>query len=929
MDLWHWITENVDPLSVVVPVALAGIGGAWVAYKHFSGRRAKNGAERPRDIGLEAKADKAPPDQTPETPKIEQTGDRGVAAGGDIAGSKVITGDRTVVADTVQIFEAPDAEKVISSRRQLPADLADFAGREREVAELEALLSGDGAAASISAIGGMGGIGKSALAVHVAHRLADRYPDGQLVVDMAGTSDAPLEPAAAMERVIHGFEPGARLPDEPDAVAALYRGLLSDKRALIILDNASDGDQVRPLMPPPPCAAIMTSRRGIALDGVRSFNLDTLSGSEAQGLLGAILGPDRVSDAELAGLPVACGRLPLALRVAGAFLNLHRDWSVAEYLAALSDERERLRRLRIEGDVALDVLASLGLSVAQLARDRSDLAARWRMLGVFVGDFERAAVAAVWDVPTDEARDGLSALVGRSMVLFDEDSARYRLHDLMRDVARGADLAEAELAALAPIEQQAAARHAEHYLAVLGSAQEIYLRGDDGITEGLALFDLEWRNIEAGQAWAARTAPDDGTAARACGRYPNAGIYVLNLRLHAQARIGWLKASVGAARRLQDRGMEGVSLGNLGLAYAALSETRRAIEFHEQALDIFRDLGDRLSEGDSLGNLGIAYWDLGETRRAIEIHEQALKVSRDIGDRRGEGATLGNLGLAYQTLGETRRAIEFHEQHLEITREIGDRRSEGNALGCLGTAYAALGEFRRAIEFFEQQLEIARELGDPRGEGSAIGHLGAAYADLGETRRAIEFYEQNLEIAREIGDRRGEGNALGNLGLAYAVLGEHHRATEFHEQQLEITREIGDRRGEGAALGSLGVAYAALGETRRAIEFYEQDLVIAREIGDRLGEGQYLGNLGLAYAALGETRRAIEFYEQQIEIAREIGNWRCEGTGLYNLGCELAKAGERGQAITRLQEALIIFEENESPHVDEVRAGLARLKSDD
>ena len=750
MGLWQWITENVDPLSVVVPVALAGIVGAWVAYKHFSGRRAKNGAERPRDIGLEAKADKAPPDKTPETPKIEQTGDRAVAAGGDIAGSKVITGDRSVVADTVQIFEAPAPERVISARRQLPADLADFAGREREVAELEALLSGDGAAASISAIGGMGGIGKSALAVHVAHRLADRYPDGQLVVDMGGTSDAPLEPAAAMARVIHGFEPGARLPEEPDAVAALYRGLLSGKRALIILDNAADGPQVRSLMPPPPCAAIVTSRRAIALDGVRSFNLDALSEGEARDLLAAILGPDRVGVAALAELAGACSRLPLALRVAGSFLNLHRDWTVAEYLAALADERERIRRLRIEGDVELDVFASLGLSVAQLAREQADLGTRWRMLGVFVGDFERAAVAAVWDVPSDEARDGLSALVGRSMVLFDVDAARYRLHDLMRDVARGADLAKADRAEPDALRERAAARHAEHYLGVLRSANKLYLQGGDGITAGLALFDLEWRNIEAGQAWAARTAPDDDTAARACGRYPSAGAYVLDLRLHARVRIGWLEAAVGAARRLQDRSLE----------------------------------------GNALGNLGNAHKDLGETRHAIELYEQTLEITREIGDRRGEGLTFGNLGLAHADLGETRRAIEFHEQNLEIACEIGDRRSEGAALGNLGIAYAALGETRRAIEFFEQTLEIVREIGDRRGEGNSLGNLGNAYKILGETRRAIEFNEQQLVIAREIGDRQGQGNAFNNLGVAHADLGETHRAIEYTQAALDIFEEI-------------------------------------------------------------------------------------------------------------------------------------------
>ena len=416
----------------------------------------------------------------------------------------------------------------------------------------------------------------------------------------------------------------------------------------------------------------------------------------------------------------------------------------------MADQRERLKRLRIEGDEALDVSASLGLSVSRLAREQADLVARWRMLGVFAGDFERAAVAAVWDVPSAEARDGLSALVGRSMVLFDGDAGRYRLHDLMRDVARGADLAAADLAALAPIEQQAAARHAEHYLGVLGSAQEHYLRGDDGITAGLALFDLERRNIEAGQAWAARTAPDDDSAARVCGRYPDAGVYVLNLRLHARRLIGWLEAAVGATRRLQDRAMEGNALGNLGNAYADLGESRRAIEFYERHLEIVREIGDRRGEGAALGNLGGAYADLGETRRAIEFHEQVLEFAREIGARRGEGAALGNLGLAYAALGETRRAIEFYEQQLVIVGEIGDPRCEGNALGGLGLAYAALGEIRRAIEFHEQALKVSRDIGDRRVEGISLYNLGNELAKAGEPGQAITRLQEALKIFEEI-----------------------------------------------------------------------------------------------------------------------------------------------------------------------------------
>jgi tetratricopeptide (TPR) repeat protein len=322
----------------------------------------------------------------------------------------------------------------------------------------------------------------------------------------------------------------------------------------------------------------------------------------------------------------------------------------------------------------------------------------------------------------------------------------------MRDLADGRFAVEV-LGAPADLAARLAAarrRHAEHYRGVLAAADDLYLKGGVHVLSGLALFDLERRNIETGQAWASRCAADDPAVARLCVSYPNAGVYVLDLRQHPHQRIAWLQAAATAAREIGDRPGEANTLGNLGLAYAALGETRRAIELYQQDLVILREIGDRRGEGATLGNLGSAYATLGETRRAIELHEQALAISRSIGDRRAEGQDLGNLGYAYADLGETRRAIELYEQQLVIAREIGDRRGQGNALGNLGNAYAALGEPRRAIEFYEQQLAIVREIGDRRGQGNALGNLGYAYAGLGDTRRAIDLLVGALDIFEAI-----------------------------------------------------------------------------------------------------------------------------------------------------------------------------------
>jgi len=707
-------------------------------------------------------------------------------------------GGGAVTRDSVTKVLGPPRPRVaaVSPLHQLPADLADFTGREDEVRELVALLGGGAGGATISAIGGMGGVGKTALAVHVAHRVVERYPDGQIVVEMGGTSERALTPVEAMGRVIHAFQPELRLPDDPNEVTSLYRTILEGRKVLLLLDNAANSAQVRPLVVPAGCGLVVTSRHNISLPGLRHLDLDALPMEEACALLQAIVGEGRATGEELGTIVKLCGRLPLALRVAGDFLVVHPDWSAGEYAQALAGERERLARLKHED---LDVGAVLGLSAAQLVRERPDLAARWQMLSVFPAPFERAAAAAVWGVEEEEARDGLSELAARSLVLYEREAGQYRLHDLMRLVAQdvfgyGDGEREREREGERERLAEAAMRHAAYYLEVGSRADDVYKQGGEHVLEGLRLFDGAWPHLRA--AYGRMRERGDQAAAQWTSGFPDRVADVLDLRLPPRDQIPILEAAAAAARQIGDRGGEGVHLGNLGRAYAALGEVRRAIGTFEQALAIAREIGDRHGEGARLGSLGLAYADLGEVRRAIGTFEQALAIAREIGDRGTEGAHLGSLGLAYAALGEVRRAIEYYEQALAIARKIGDRRNEGAHLGNLGRAYAALGEVRRAIEHYEQALAIAREIGDRRNEGAWLGNLGLAYADLGEVRRAIEHYEQALTIAREIGHRQLEGNCLTSLGLLAKEQRDKAHARELWEQALRIFEAIEDPNAE-------------------------------------------------------------------------------------------------------------------------------------
>ena len=617
------------------------------------------------------------------------------------------------------------APSIDTALHQLPRPSADFTGREIEKAELLAQIQGGGVA--ISGLRGMGGIGKTALALVLAHELAPRYPDAQFYLDLKGTSREPLSSSDAMAHVIRSYDREASVPDDESELQGLYQSVLHGQRALLLMDNAAAAQQVQPLVPPEGCTLLVTSRQRFDLPGLFPVDLDTLTPEDSSALLLRIA--PRIGDhAE----PIAqlCGYLPMALELAGRALVQRVDLTPARYLQQLQDTQQRFK----------EVDASLSLSYDLLT---PELQRSWRTLPVFPGDFNAAAPAFVWQAETGAAQDSLGALLSYSLLDWDPDTHRYRLHDLARDLADRL-LSEEERAV-------AQLRHAAHFRDVLAAANQLYQDGGEQMMRGLALFDLEWGNIQVGQAWAQAHAEEDDLAAALCSNYAGRAS-VLELRQPPRERVFWLESALAAARKLQDRGAEGRHLGNLGNPYSDLGETHRAIEYYEQALDISRELGHRRTEGNALGSLGNAYADLGEPNRAIEHYDQRLAIARELCDRWGEGTVLVNLGNAYLDLGDPRRAIGFVEQALVIMRELGNRRGEGSVLGNLGRGYAVLGEHRQAILYYEQRLAIAQEIGDRRGEGVDLWNWSLALNHIGDRHQAIQRAESSLQIMEEIED---------------------------------------------------------------------------------------------------------------------------------------------------------------------------------
>jgi tetratricopeptide (TPR) repeat protein len=627
--------------------------------------------------------------------QIFHHGQRNVTNHGDH--NTIIPGDNNIIT----IHQAPPLPPP-SPLHQLRAPVGDFVGRENEITALLATLKHDGESntASISGISGLGGIGKTELAYVVAAHLAPQYPDAQLVVDLRGTDAVPRPPADALAECVRAFAGlEVRLPDDEATLVRLYRECLTGRRVLVVLDDAAADEQVRPFLPPPGCALLVTSRATLHLPGLRTrIQLDEFTPAEARALLQEMV--PRVTDAVADQICSLCGYLPLAVRAAGGLLDVTPDLDPAEYAEELRDTRARLalRYANAEGH-NISVEASFQLSYQRLPEEAARV---FRALAVFPADFDGAAVEAI---AADAGRLQLRELLRRNLVRYNAETKRFRLHDLAR-VFADAQASEAGRA----VWQFA---HARYFCKLLWEVDALYKAGGAKLMAGLALYDRDEANIVAGQAWAAHLALVFTAAARLCLDYADVGVYVISLRLHAREWIRWLEAQLAAARHMKEYEYESAALGNLGLAYAELGELPRAIEFYKQQLVIARELGDQCGEGNALGNLGVAYRNMGEPLRAIEFHEKGFAIAREIGDRRGESADLGNLGLAYSDLEEPHRAVEFYQQALVINREIGDLRGEGIDLWNQAEALEQLGDRAQAIACAEAALLIFEAIESP------------------------------------------------------------------------------------------------------------------------------------------------------------------------------------------------------------------------
>ncbi len=726
---------------------------------------------------------------------------------------------------------------------QLPPQLPEFAGRSFELAELMAARANS--ENRVLSIQGMGGVGKTTLALKVAHQMSPHYPDAQLFLDLKGASSQPLSVAEIRSHVIRAYMPAARLPENEAELSKLYSSVLKGKRALLLFDNAANTQQIASLVPPAGCLLIITSRQHLSVTGMFASRLDTLPAAEAQELLRRLL--PQISD-QAGRLAELCGYLPLTMRLAASALTQNPNLSIAEYA-------KRLIRWQAQEGARRAVDAVLRASYEMLVPGLRKL---WRTLAVFPGTFDVNAAAAIWKIHPDRAANALDRLMAYSLVERNRATGRFRLHDLMTLFA------ESSLNG----QERAIARHhhAAHYQSVLHEADALYEQGGEFLKQGLDLVDLEWLNIQAAQTWAATKFESNRMACDLCNSFPDAGKYVLSLRQHPRERIRWSEAALAASKQMKRRKSAAKHLIALGDSYADLSEIHHSLDCYQQALEIARETKSSRGEADALLGLGTAYYLGGDLMRAREYHEFALRIAQDLDDRRAEANSLGALGLTLYALGEAQQATDTLEKQLHLARELGDRRNESNALGGLGLTHYALGDSRMAIDLLNEQFRITREIGDRRGEAGALANLGYAWSNVKEYDLAINYLGQALAVAQEIGDRHSETNALGGLGVTHYLINNQSQAIEFLERQRLLAVEVGDRRGEASALTNLGEAYTSTGELMRAIELLKRAFNITSQMGDVSGQGSALFNLAMTLEKLGDRAQAIEQAQKALEL---------------------------------------------------------------
>jgi tetratricopeptide (TPR) repeat protein len=623
------------------------------------------------------------------------------------------------------------------SLHQLPAPPADFTGREAELEELRAALKTGGV--TISGLHGLGGVGKTALALKLANELVPLYPDAQFYINLRGTEPDPLTPAQAYAHIIRAYYPESKLPDDEAQLRTLYHSVLAGQRALLLLDNARDAAQVAPLLPPPGSLALLTSRQTFAVPGLRRFALEALKPEDAEALIFRIAerlesggAGVKVSVTRIAAL---CGYLPLALRAAASFLAENVDADAETYARDLESEAARLELagLKAEG-VPISVRASFNLSYHYLPSEAQRV---FRGLAVFPSDFDSKAEETICD---DKNHQQLSLLLRWNLVVYDNSTKRYWLHDLVRIYA-SEQIASIELF-------NTSSRFAAFYGELLFNLNVLYRDQPKQQLVALTMFDLEVENFWSGHRWLSSNLSNHPSAPELLNKYSDEP-YVLDSRLKPNERVYWIGESLKASRLGKNRLFECVHLGNLGLAHRDKGELNLALNVFKAQFVIANEINKVDLKLNAQINTAMIYDEQGMPREAIKIYEDCLPERRRIKNQSKLAVLLNNLGNSYSKIGDKEQSKRYLDEAFEIRKISGDLAGIFSSILNSGVNLLENGHYRIASEKFDDALQIAKKLGDKNREAYALINIALCQKALGE----FEFAFKNAKLALSLAEQ--------------------------------------------------------------------------------------------------------------------------------------------------------------------------------
>ncbi|MFI1766854.1 AfsR/SARP family transcriptional regulator [Streptomyces sp. NPDC020800] len=710
----------------------------------------------------------------------------------------------------------------------LPYDLPDFTGRDAELARLME-VGRDPAAGSTRIVGvdGMGGSGKTALAVHAAHLLTDAYPDGQLFVDLRGFS--PGEKAQDPSAVLHSLlrtlgVPDERIPDDLERRTTLWRTVSSQRKILLLLDNAADVAQVRPLLPvSEDCLAILTGRvRMLELDGAEWLSLGLLSAEDSTTLLTRTLGADRTAAEPEAvdHLARLCCGLPLALRITTARLRNRPRWTVQYLVDRLADETRRLRELSA-GERSVE--ATLRLSYQGMEEDQR---AAFRLLGLHPGSaIDVYSAAALLDTDVHEAEDFLERLLDAHL-LEQHEAGLYGFHDLVRTYAMSVREAEDD-------EESAIARLVSYYTLATNVACDVLFPGRnaygdapgrgspelpvlDGGDGALRWFDREYDALLAVVAQA-------GTQ----GLHRSAALLARNLLFYLDLRGNYEefrvvgRIGVDACRQLGDHALLSLSLGNLAVAHWWLGDFQDGITTALEALE-FAPADDRRGEALCIGVLGLLHGALGNFDEARDYLGKGIALHRELGSARMEAQALDNLSTVETWSGHFTEGARYAARATEINRRLGDRNNEISSLTWLALAHLATDEDERARACLAQALELCDESRKPANVAVALAHWAQVCQRLGEVHSAVEHAEHALDLVSAEGTALRQAGVVNVVALVHLRRGAPDRAMELHRHAHELASRLGYRIEMARALLGMAQAARALGDEPAACRHQQE-----------------------------------------------------------------------------------------------------------